>query len=324
MIKRIPGYSLKDTIKVKIHSRIYCDMNNDLKNTVFLFGSARSGTTWIANVINYRNEYRFMFEPFHSLANDLCTHFEYRQYIRPTNQAESYILSASKILSGEVKNMWVDRLNKKFICSKRLIKEVRGNLLAKWIHAQFPTVRMVFLLRHPCAVANSRLIENYATHVNDFFSQVYLVKDFLSPFIKEAKKTKDVFEKHIFLWCIENYIPLKQFNDGEIHIAFYEHFCIHPEKAVRHLFSYLKQKFDSRIFYHIKKPSFETHKYSAVISNSSLIDKWRDRITDDQIMRAVEILSYFGLDKVYSTEPFPICDHPFISSEASPQTDELM
>jgi hypothetical protein len=33
-------------------------------------------------------------------------------------------------------------------------------------------------------------------------------------------------------WCIENYVPLKQFKRGEIHLAFYESFCERPESEL--------------------------------------------------------------------------------------------
>jgi hypothetical protein len=33
-------------------------------------------------------------------------------------------------------------------------------------------------------------------------------------------------------WCIENYVPLKQFKRGEIHLAFCESFCEKPESEL--------------------------------------------------------------------------------------------
>ena len=43
--------------------QIHFEDNHDYRNTIVLAGSGRGGTTWIAEIINYANEYRFIFEP---------------------------------------------------------------------------------------------------------------------------------------------------------------------------------------------------------------------------------------------------------------------
>lgn len=47
---------------------------------------------------------------------------------------------------------------------------------------------------------------------------------------------------------------------------------------------------------------------SAVRTGKSLTDDFKNRISRNQIQRAVEILSLFGLDKVYSEGPMPLID----------------
>ena len=47
---------------------------HDHRQTVLLAGTGRSGTTWAANIINYANTYRFMFEPFYPQAVDVLSH----------------------------------------------------------------------------------------------------------------------------------------------------------------------------------------------------------------------------------------------------------
>ena len=47
---------------------------------------------------------------------------------------------------------------------------------------------------------------------------------------------------------------------------------------------------------------------SKIISGGSLLDKWRRNITDDQVTRACEILSLFGLDRIYGAESLPDVD----------------
>lgn len=303
--------NLVNKFKRKINSRIFIDYNKNYKTSIFLAGTGRSGTTWVSNIVNYKNEYRYIFEPFHSYKLNICKEFEYRQYLRPENQKKKYIKPAKIILSGKIRNGWTDSQNKKFICKKRLIKDIRANHLLKWIQVNFPGIPIILLLRHPCAVAASKLKLKWDTYLEKFLRQEDLVEDFLKPFKKEIKKTHTVFEKHIFLWCIENYVPLKQFQKNEIHLAFYENFCEDPESEIKRLFLFLNKKFDKKVLIDLKKPSLMTRKDSAVVIKDNLINGWRKYISSKQMQKAVEILSIFGLDSIYSQNSLPNIDSAY-------------
>jgi hypothetical protein len=82
-----------------------------------------------------------------------------------------------------------------------------------------------------------------------------LVCDFLKPFRAAIEAAQTAFEKHVFMWCIENYVPLNQFKSGEIHLAFYEYFCTEPENEVDRLFTFLGEAYDERVFDAVRKPS---------------------------------------------------------------------
>ena len=307
--RKIDEGTLLDSIKIKIHSKFYINLDNNYENTIFLAGTGRSGTTWVSNIINYNNSYRYIFEPFHSYFVDICKDFKYRQYLRPENNDEKYIEPARKILSGKIKNKWVDRFNKKFLCKKRLIKDIRANLMLKWIKTQFPEIKVILLLRHPGAVANSRIKLNWEDHLDILLSQEELMEDFLNPFKKDILAAKTIFEKNIFLWCIENYVPLKQFSRNEILVTFYEKYAVSPEEEIDKLFKCLGKNYDQSIYRVLKKPSPEVRKESALISGGSIIDKWKENITKEQLERAIDILSLFELDSIYSTDSMPNVDN---------------
>ncbi|GJQ57451.1 MAG: hypothetical protein D8M57_15510 [Candidatus Scalindua sp. AMX11] len=295
----------------KIKDRIYIDLNKNYHNTVFLAGTGRGGTTWVSNIINYNNEYRYMFEPFHSGKVDSCRNFRYRQYLRPDDRDSKFIESAKLILSGKVKDPWIDSKNKKFISSKRLIKDIRASHFLKWIYANFPGIPIILLLRHPCAVVHSKLKLNWESHLGEFLSQDELLEDFLNPFKDAIVDTNSMFEKLIFQWCIEYYVPLKQFNKGEIHLAFYEGFCENPRDEIERLFSFLGKNFDDKVLLNIKTPSALSRKFSAIVTGRNLIDSWRGNITKEQIRRAVEILAMFGLDRIYTEDSMPDIENTY-------------
>jgi hypothetical protein len=313
----VKGKNLRDWahwLRSRLHSRFYADLNRDYKNSIFLAGSARSGTTWVADIINYNNEYRYMFEPFHPGKVRICKGFEPKQYLRSEDRREETLIPARTILSGGIRSEWTDFLNHRFISWRRVIKDIRANLMLGWIRANFPGMPMILLFRHPCAVASSKthlrrrkshLPRGWRPNLDDFLSQSDLVEDFLEPFEEEMRSARDDFERDVFSWCVENYVPLKQFGPGEMHLSFYERLCQDPADEVGRLFDFLGRDFDNSVFEKINRPSRLSRPKSAIFSGESLVADWRKHVTDAQLERAVEILRLFGLDEIYSEEPLP-------------------
>ena len=284
-------------------SRLFGTLHVDLgdhRNSVFLAGSGRSGTTWVAGIINHRKRYRLVFEPFHPSRVDLCEHFRRKQYLRPDDRREEYLGPAREILAGRIRDPWTDRFNTRLVARRRLIKDIRANLLLGWMRANFPEVPVVLLLRHPCAVAASRLALGWKDNLWETMDQEDLVEDFLLPMEAGIRASRDAFERHVFSWCIENYVPLRQFGPGEIHLAFYENFLSCPEDEIRRLFAFLREDFDGRVRRALRRPSPLSRK-----GESPSMEAWRCHVTDAQLERSAEILGLFGLDRVYGEGAMP-------------------
>ncbi len=283
----------------RLLSTLHVDLG-DHRNSVFLAGSGRSGTTWVAGIINHRQRYRLVFEPFHPGRVDLCEHFRRKQYLRPDDRREEYLGPAREILAGRIRDPWTDRFNTRLVARRRLIKDIRANLLLGWMRANFPEVPVVLLLRHPCAVAASRLALGWRDNLWETMDQEDLVEDFLLPMEAGIRASHDAFERHVFSWCIENYVPLRQFGPGEIHLAFYENFLAHPEVEIRSLFAFLREDFDGRVYRALRRPSPLSRE-----GESPSMEAWRRHLTDAQLERSAEILGLFGLDRVYGEEAMP-------------------
>ena len=192
-------------IRKRIFDKIYVNTNYKIENTIFLAGSGRSGTTWLSNIINYNNDFRMMFEPFHPKYTKAKGSKQLIfKYLRPDNNNDVFFDIVYEILSGQVKNDWIDQFNRKFLCSKRLIKEIRSNLLLKWMKQKFPMFQVVFIMRHPCAVALSRMQQKFKTRFQSYIEQEDIINDYLLEHINEMKRCEDLFEKNIYMWCIEN------------------------------------------------------------------------------------------------------------------------
>ena len=283
-----------------------------LKNCVFISGSGRSGTTWLQEIINYKNQYRILFEPFYKDKVDILRNWHYRQYLRPSNNDSQYLKPAKRILSGRIRNAWIDEKNHQKVAFKRLIKDIRTQFLLKWIKANFPKIPIIMIMRHPCAVANSKLILGWNAqldeHLQEIFNQALLVQDHLCPFVTKRHELKDDFEKHVFLWCLEYYVPLRQFQENECLLIFYEELCENYQNEVERIFTFLDQPFTKEVIQLQKTPSALSRKDSPIYTGSSLVSTWRKNISSEQINRSTQILSWFGLKSIYNDGDMPLLD----------------
>lgn len=285
--------------------KLYIDFG-DYRRTIFLAGSGRSGTTWVENIINYHNDYRIMFEPFHAKKVPVLRHWKYRQYIRPDNRDEKFLRPALTILSGSIRNDWVDKFNHKRIVTRRIVKDIRASGFLKWIKENFPQIPIVLLLRHPCAVADSKIRLGWETHLDDYLEQADLINDYLKPFYQEIKTATDLFDKHVFMWCIENYIPLRQFNDAEIKVVFYEDLCMEPQRTSRELLEWVGAEYSPDIMRAMRMPSAASQQDSAVVTGRSLTNSWQANVSDKQKARTREIMSLFGMQCIYGKDAIPL------------------
>jgi hypothetical protein len=287
--------------------QLYLDLSCDYKDTTFLAGSGRGGTTWVMELLNFDNRYRLVFEPLNKYFVPLARPFSERQYLRPGDCNPVFLEAMRTIVTGRLRNGWTDRLNRQRLARKRLIKEIRSNLLLHWLHSHFPEIPIILLLRHPCAVVNSQLRVNWHHYdLSVFLSQEALMIDFLAPYKSMLENATTRLEIHLLFWCIDTLVPLRQFKPGQIHLAFYENFCIQPRREIHRMFSYLKRPASERLFATLEKPSaFAEYGRGKLPSREALLNGWRRNITGSELRTVHEILKRFGLDSLYTADGLP-------------------
>ena len=301
---------LINRVALPVWNQLYVDVGGGPNDAVFLAGTERSGTTWVAEAINYAQDYRLMFEPFWAQHVPASEPIAPQEYIRPDDRPADKIGAATRILAGQVRNRWVDRFHRSFIARQRLIKDVRANLFLKWLKNLFPQLPVVLLIRHPCAVAKSQIERKhgFATTEHTFLTQPALVEDHLEPFVADIRHDHSPFADRIFRWCIQNYVPLKQFSKNEIHVVFYENLCTDADGEFRRLFEYLNRPFQDDVLSAAARPSPMSQTTSAVNTTADLIDSWRDAVSSTDVSEAADIMRLFGLDRVYGPRSVPSGD----------------
>jgi hypothetical protein len=286
----------------RLSGKLCIDLNKgDHRSSVFLAGSGRSGTTWLSQIINHRRGYRYVFEPFNPRVVGPFGHFRTKQYLRPEDRREKYLEPARLALTGGLRDPWTDRFTGRIVARRRLIKDIRANLLLGWMRANFPGMPIILLLRHPCAVVASRLALGWRDNLSETMEQQELVEDFLLPMEAEIRAAGDDFERHLFLWCIDNYVPLKQLGPERVHLIFYENLLARPDVELQSLFASLGEDFDERVCARMRRPSPLSRKDAP----GPYLEGWRTRVSSHQLERAAEILHLFGLDHLYGEGSMP-------------------
>jgi len=143
------------------------EKNHNIENSIFIAGSARSGTTWLAETLSNYFKYRHIFEPFDPRINSMFKYFPYKisnlkipfhpRYIPPNYENLKFKEIFEKIITGRICNIRTDRFNYFFRPEGRVIKSIRSSYFLKWMRNNFPKLPIIFIIRHPCAVVLSRI-----------------------------------------------------------------------------------------------------------------------------------------------------------------------
>ncbi len=309
-MKRIRFWSRKLFRRVvqEFGSRFYVNPDTDLRKSILVAGTARSGTTWLGDLIASQIPCRILFEPFNPNLVPEYRGFRYFQYMRPGSENSEFRAFARMVFTGEIRNRWVDRQNERIVSEYRLIKEIRANLALKWLHDNFPEIPIIFLMRHPCAVVASRMELGWATDsdIQPFLSQPDLMGDYLCDYREFIRNAKTEEEKHAIIWSISNLVPLKQFQPGELKIIYYEHLCTQPEIVVPAIFTSMDQRYDATAMDKINRPSQTSRKTSAVVNGKDQISHWKQKLTPLQIDNILRVVEKFGLGDLYNDSLLPV------------------
>jgi len=286
---------------------------NHYKEVIWLIGDGRSGTTWVADLINHNKQFREMFEPFHPTLVDDMAFMEPHYYMQPGSSDVQLEAQAAAVFSGRLKHARVDEANWSYFYQGLLVKDIFANLFAFWAVKKFPSIKPVLLLRNPFAVALSKYKKRHWYWMTDplaFLRQETLVNDYLQPYvdiIHTTSEKQDYILSQIIIWCVVNTVPLKQFKKDALHTVFYEDAFLQPQKEIDAIFDFVGGQhksitIDSQV---VAKPSRVVSNASHFNSQSLRLDSWCDELTRTQIDEGLFILDAFGLAELYDEKSLP-------------------
>ena len=286
----------------------FIDASPDAGRTVLLTGAGRGGTTWLAEMLNKRNDVRYMFEPFYAGEIPAARAFRNWQYLRADEKSPDHLAFAATVITGRFRHERVDMYNRRLFCSRRLIKEVRANLMIGWLCENFPGMKVIHLVRHPFATVKSRLAHNRSIDIEgEFLAQRELLEDHLAPHLGLIAEARTDFERHMIGWSIEHAVAFDQLAGRKFCRVYYELLCANPRSEVRRALEYAGVAVDeARIDAVLRKPSSTALDSAAAIrAGADLVDTWRAAFTAAEVRRGLEILERFGLAEIYGDGLMP-------------------
>jgi len=186
---------------------------------IIIVGSARSGTSWLAETIAKQHRYRLLFEPDHEFQTKkgalICD--KWMDDFKDAPEAFNYL---KKVFANRVDNDWIaQNSNRKWkrhlwpgIPLKFVIKFVRTNLMASAMHKEFG-IPVVHIIRNPydTIASQHRVKFPWLYDLSHFQKQenlVALIKEQFGFDIKDVSSFTEL-EKLTIRWCIENVIPIE-------------------------------------------------------------------------------------------------------------------
>ncbi len=288
------------------------DLGPRTADVPWVIGDGRSGTTWVANLLNFRQDSRLLFEPFHPSKVKQAKGYPLFLYKRRNAHDPRLEQFYADIFTGKFPtHRRVDQYNPHLFYRNRLVKDIFANLFAHWIDAKFPALKKILVLRHPFAVAASKKRNRSWKWMEDpraLLKQPELMQDHLEPFRDLLEAHHRRFERQVLLWCLFHYVPLRELGKDRVHLVFYEELCQSPEPELRKLFAYLGQdlgpELDPRLLKQLKS-TFQVTAASAIMQGGDLIGSWRKDVSPEEIENGHQMLERFGLHPIYGRELRP-------------------
>lgn len=272
----------------------------DIRDTIILTGSPRSGTTLLMEILGVIPGYASLFEPLNPIyyPESIEVGFQSRTYLPPNidwQEGKKYLQKVftgdltynsswlekgdyskqnfNSIVSGYLGQLKPEKLMHQLLGSKLIVKFVRLNRLLPWVAERFQLRSMIFIIRHPCAQVASRfkpgqklpsdLLPNmkpFPTQ-DEILDEASKIEGLDHSLLNRLKKIDTLEEILAASWCLDTYVPLSYPKSHPWTVVTYEKLIKDGENEIIRIFNEIGEKNVPRsAFRHLKIPSMVTQK----------------------------------------------------------------
>ncbi len=283
-------------------SRRIARLRKTRKPSLLVISLPRSGSSWVGEVLGNASNSLYLREPLtqsHIASGGQLSFFEVLTNVPPYQYrrfADDAFMAFPAFRRHIVKYSHQWFLNDR--CNRHLVVKEVNPLALDWLLNTYKP-RVIFLLRHPAAVALSFFNLGW-TDVQ--FHERFAKNRFSEMTFSESKTDANFWKQigalqgatiQLALSALENYSDKK--------IVKYEALCANPLKVFRELFEFSDLCWDERIEKYIIEKSSEKHQnsnqakavYTTSRSSKQMINVWKDQITEpDMLLMRSAYLSF--------------------------------
>ncbi len=300
-LQRVSRRTLSPLLLRATASRSY-----DLRDTLLIAGSPRSGTTFLAELLNQIPRSAILFEPEHvqHVPQAKQAGLTWHTIKDPHEHWPEGRRFFERVLRGQLITSWTVShvpLTRALAPRTWIVKFVDANGMLGWLAANFPIRPPVLLVRHPCAVIASHLRRGWSN------SHPPRLRAFLArhpQFTDYLETLRDPTEFAAALWSIQTYLPLMLPKPWPFVLITYERLAEDPRRELERLFEAWQMPMPEGIVDRALRPSGTTDTGSALAAGADPSGAWRKSLSARQIDGIMAVTRTFGLD-FYDAEGRP-------------------
>jgi hypothetical protein len=316
--------TVRDRIRRKagrVNRELFLEANHDADRSTLVLGSGRSGTTWLAEVLARQFESRLLFEPYHPRLASLNPGV--RLFLDPDGRDPTAARALERVLAGRFRHRQVDQVQSPRRPASRIVKDIHATNVAPWFRRNFPSVPLIYVLRHPIATAASRRRAGVFHGLGTYLETPAGRRDAEDSPSAKWLPTYDEYRGHeeplvrlVAEWCIENAYPLSRAGaDPGLVLTYYETAVLDPVPELGRLAELAGGALGSGrrtplSLSAARRPSAmdwfgtagdggEARDWNAVLA------RWTDEVPDGLRSACLRVVADFGIESRYGEDPLP-------------------
>jgi hypothetical protein len=299
----------------------------DVRDTIVVAGTGRSGTTWLGQILRELPDYKLLNEPLGVVSNPEAAKagFQQRTYLHPEVEQPELAAYMEKVLTGRIPHSWKYRFKSQHPLGilrehvgqrKLIVKFTRGLRLLHWLNRQFSVRGIVVIIRHPCAVIASMLKhggwdQRHLQKRGDTPTEQALGGPIPDELHERFAASLDSVESQTdilaHMWALDYHVALFEQSDQHPWVLVpYERLVRAGTEQLERVAGELELPVTNGMKDHLNVASTSA---TADLREDALnqLSKWKNALSSKQIDRILDIAETFGLD-FYSQEIEPDYD----------------
>ena len=268
------------------------------KRPIFIVGHGRSGTTWVGRTLAVADRAIYYYEPCSPVITGHGGLDTWFRYLRIGERDALFVHAFDSVFGGLPFGYgWHWGFHNRLWPNYQIIvKDVASLMSLEWVAERYDPAMMI-ILRHPCATILSEIDKEtpveYSREI--LLKQPNLFEDHLEPYRGHIENAHTPLEILATVWAARYRVVANALvKHPEWPVLYYEDVCSDPLPEFMRIFDYFDLSWTVRVEEHIKKTSTTEvpGRYSGVRVSAKQLDKWKAKMTQEQVdtvRRCVEV-----------------------------------